>query len=172
MDPRPFVVLAGIAATAWMQGRPARTTRGAAGTTSGTRRTRGWSGSPRARTAPGGRPDLAPDVPDMSREFADVELKARWIETALDAVTDLEPSFWSAYENGISYLTILRRGSPGAVDRAIRLLEKGIRLKPEEASTAASRDGPLHRPEGPGEDDRGTPRRGAPPGFDSSSRRC
>lgn len=75
-------------------------------------------------------------LPDLAKEFSDPKLKARWIDHSLDAITDLEPSFMRVYEFGESYLSILERSSPGAADRAIALVEKGIRTNPESPDLA------------------------------------
>ncbi len=72
-------------------------------------------------------------LPDMSREFSDTKAKARWIHGAIDAITDLEPGFGTVYDFGHSYLLIIGRRDPDAVDRAIKLLEKGHRQNPKSA---------------------------------------
>lgn len=72
-------------------------------------------------------------LPDLAREFADAEAKARWVDHSIDAITDLEPSFMTVYDFGQAYLSILDRSVPGSVDRAIALLEKGIRNNPRES---------------------------------------
>jgi len=70
-------------------------------------------------------------LPDLYRDFADLDAKARWIDGSLEAITNLEPSFMTVYDFGQAYFTTRERTKQGAVDRAIRLLEKGIRLNPE-----------------------------------------
>lgn len=72
-------------------------------------------------------------LPDMSKEFDDPAVKARWIAAALEAVTDLDPHFGTVYDFGQAYLTVIGRSDPGAVDKAIALLEKGHRKNPESA---------------------------------------
>jgi tetratricopeptide (TPR) repeat protein len=132
MDPRLAIVAAGIAAVAWLQG--------AVGEGNSIRRRADFRYTPDPRVirvAAGAHRSTTADLiwlrtlPDLSREFSDTKLKARWIDHSLDAITDLEPEFRRPYYFGADYLTVLARSTPGAVDRAIRLLEKGIRLNPE-----------------------------------------
>jgi hypothetical protein len=74
----------------------------------------------------------------MSKEFRDPATKARWLDHSFDAITDLEPRFDRVYDFGHSYLTIVERAAKGSADRAIRLLEKGIRHDPGSAGLLVS----------------------------------
>lgn len=66
-------------------------------------------------------------LPDMSREFHDTELKERWLWSVLDAVTELEPDWYTPYSYGASYLTVLDQDA----ESAIRLLRKGVAHDPD-----------------------------------------
>ena len=132
MGARLVLVAAGIAAAAWMQGP--------AGDHNAERRRNDFRYTPDPvviRVAAGAHQSTAADLlwlrtlPDMSKEFADPVLKARWIDNALESITDLEPSFMTVYDFGQAYLTYLDRRAKGAADRAIALLEKGIRANPD-----------------------------------------
>jgi len=61
-------------------------------------------------------------MPDFSREFDDLELKERWLNCVFDVVTDLDPSFYTAYSYGSTYLSLINRQA----DSAIELLERGV----------------------------------------------
>ncbi|MCE9638412.1 MAG: hypothetical protein K8T90_22145 [Planctomycetes bacterium] len=131
MDAR-LIVVAGIAAAAWMQGP--------AGAHNEERRRNDFRYTPDPAVvlvAAGAHKSTAADLlwlrtlPDMSKEFADPVLKARWIDNSLESITDLEPSFMTVYDFGQAYLTYLDRRAKGAADRAIALLEKGIRANPD-----------------------------------------
>lgn len=132
MDARGLLVLAGVAVAAWLQGP--------LGESNVERRRNDFRYTPDptvVRLVAGAHRSTTADalwlrtLPDMSREFADPALKARWIHNVLESVTDLEPAFWTAYDFGQAYLTILDRRTPGAADRAVALLEKGIRRNPD-----------------------------------------
>ena len=62
-------------------------------------------------------------LPDFSREFDDLALKERWLNGVFDVVTDLEPSFYTAYSYGSTYLSLINRQA----DSAISLLERGVK---------------------------------------------
>jgi hypothetical protein len=72
-------------------------------------------------------------LPDMSKEFTDPAVKARWIHNSLDAITDLEPTFGTVYVFAEGYLTQLGRVNPASLDRAVALLSKGHRENPKSA---------------------------------------
>ena len=61
-------------------------------------------------------------LPDFARDFEDKRLKERWLGGVLDVVTDLDPTFYTAYSYGSTYLSLVNRQS----DRAIALLERGV----------------------------------------------
>ena len=134
MDPRLLVVLAGVGCAAWLQGP--------AGENNADRRRNDFRYVPDpqlVRVMAGAHRSTTADIiwlralPDMSREFGDTALKARWIDSALTSATDLEPTFMTVYDMGQAYLTHLDRRAKGAADRAIALLEKGIRENPDVA---------------------------------------
>jgi hypothetical protein len=134
MDLRPFVVVAGVAAAAWLQGP--------AGENNAQRRRTDFRYTPDPRVirvAAGAHRSTTADLiwlrtlPDMSREFSDVEHKARWIDNALTSITDLEPTFGTVYDFGQAYLTLLDKRIGGNAERAIALLEKGVRAMPGSA---------------------------------------
>lgn len=62
-------------------------------------------------------------LPDISREFDDLELKRRWLNGVFGVVTDLEPSYYTVYDYGETYLALIDRNA----DDAVQLLDKGIR---------------------------------------------
>lgn len=66
-------------------------------------------------------------LPDLAREFDDVELKKRWLNGVFEVVTDLEPTFLTVYYYGSAYLALLDSNA----DDAVALLERGIRRNPE-----------------------------------------
>lgn len=66
-------------------------------------------------------------MPDLAREFDDLELKKRWLNGVFEVVTELEPTFMTVYFYGSSYLTLLDMNA----EDAVALLERGIRLNPE-----------------------------------------
>jgi hypothetical protein len=134
MDLRPLLALAAFGAVAWMQGP--------AGEHNAQRRRNDfrWSPDPAlVKVAAGAHKSTVADtlwlraLPDMSKEFADPALKSRWMDATFESVTDLEPSFMRVYEFGQAYLTYLDRRAKGSADRAIALLEKGVRANPESA---------------------------------------
>lgn len=134
MDARALLVAAGVALAAWLQGP--------AGENNAERRRNDFRYTPDprlVRVVAGAQRSSVADalwlraLPDMSREFADPALKARWIDGVIGVVTDLEPQFWTVYDFGQSYLTHLDRRATGSADRAIALLEKGIRANPDAA---------------------------------------
>lgn len=133
-DARPLVVVAGIAAIAWLQGT--------AGDANSLRRRSDFRYTPDPRVirvVAGAHRSTTADLlwlrtmPDLGRDFADVELKTRWIDNSLAAITDLEPSFMTVYDFGQAYLTHLDKRTKGAADRAIALLQKGIDKNPDVA---------------------------------------
>ncbi len=61
-------------------------------------------------------------LPDFAREFDDRALKERWLNGVFDVVTDLDPTFYTAYSYGSTYLALINKQA----DSAIALLERGI----------------------------------------------
>jgi hypothetical protein len=130
MDPRAWIVVAGIGCAAALQG-----TVGEANAARGRNDFR-YTPDPRVmKVVAGGHRSTVADIlwlralPDMARQFEDRELKKRWIAGATDVITDLEPGFGTVYDFGGSHLTIVERDA----DEAIKLLEKGIRHNPDSA---------------------------------------
>ncbi len=130
MDPRTFVVLAGIAGAAALQGH--------IGARNAERRTNDFRYTPDPRVmrlvAGGDRSAFADALwlsalPDMAQPFRDRALKKRWIAGATEVITDLEPSFFRVYDWGSAYLYLVDRNP----DEAIKLLEKGIGKNPDSA---------------------------------------
>jgi hypothetical protein len=61
-------------------------------------------------------------LPDFSRQFDDLALKERWLNGVFDVATDLDPTFYTAYAYGSTYLSLINRQA----DSAIALLERGV----------------------------------------------
>lgn len=76
-------------------------------------------------------------LPDMSRQFDDSVLKRRWLDGVLAVVTDLEPSFITAYDYGAAYLSLQSRQLDGR-EAAVALLEKGVRRNPRSVKLMVS----------------------------------
>jgi len=74
------------------------------------------------------RKPLAPDPPSMIA--ADVD-EYRDLYPLLDITTTLDPRFHIAYRFGAVFLAEPYPGGPGRPDLAIRLLEKGLRERPD-----------------------------------------
>jgi tetratricopeptide (TPR) repeat protein len=130
MDPRIFVVIAGIGGAAALQD--------GLGEANAVRRMNDFRYSPDPRVmrvVAGAHRSTTADLvwlralPDMSRQFKDRALKKRWLAAATEAVTDLEPSFGTVYSYGAAHLTLIDRNP----DAAIKLLSKGIEKNPDSA---------------------------------------
>lgn len=130
MDPRLLIVVGGIAGAAALQGP--------IGETNAVRRANDFRYTPdpnvMAVVAGAHKSTLADllwlrALPDMSRPFNDRALKKRWLKGATEVVTDLEPSFGTAYTYGAAHLNIVDRNP----DAAIELLSKGIERNPDAA---------------------------------------
>ena len=68
-------------------------------------------------------------LPDLAREFRDVEHKRRWLKSVFDVVPDLEPQWLMVYSYGNTYLGFLNR----RYDEALSLLERGVCENPQDA---------------------------------------
>ena len=130
MDPRLLIVVGGIAGAAALQGP--------IGETNADRRANDFRYTPDPAVmlvVAGAHKSTLADLlwlralPDMSRPFNDRALKKRWLKGATDVVTDLEPSFGTAYAFGAAHLNIVDRNP----DAAIELLAKGIERNPDSA---------------------------------------
>jgi hypothetical protein len=130
MDPRLLIVVGGVAGAAALQGD--------IGEGNAARRANDFRYTPdphvMAVVAGAHKSTLADllwlrALPDMSRPFNDRALKKRWLKGATDVVTDLEPSFGTAYSYGAAHLNIVDRNP----DAAIELLTKGIERNPDSA---------------------------------------
>ena len=130
MDPRVFIVAAGIAGAASLQGP--------IGESNAVRRANDFRYTPDPavmRVVAGQHRSTMADLlwlralPDMSREFNDRALKKRWIAAATNVITDLEPTFGTVYSYGAAHLNVVDRNP----DEAIALLGKGIEKNPESA---------------------------------------
>jgi tetratricopeptide (TPR) repeat protein len=130
MDPRLLIVVGGIAGAAALQGP--------IGETNADRRANDfrYTPDPAVMTVVAGahKSTLADllwlrALPDMARPFNDRALKKRWLQGATDVVTDLEPSFGTAYSFGAAHLNIVDKNP----DAAIALLTKGIERNPDSA---------------------------------------
>ena len=70
-------------------------------------------------------------LPDVAREFDDVERKERWLRDVVETVTSLDPTFHTPYDYGQNYLTLLdRRIRPGLppsrrAQASVEVLERG-----------------------------------------------
>jgi hypothetical protein len=120
---RPLVVGVALACATLLQGP--------LGEGNGERRRNDFRYTPDARMARlmsvGHRSTLADALwlralPDISREFDDIELKRRWLNGVFGVVTDLEPTYYTVYDYGETYLALIDRNA----DDAVALLDKGI----------------------------------------------
>ena len=122
-DPRLLIVLGAIAGAAWIQGD--------LGDANAVRRQNDFRYTPDGDVARvlslGHRSTIADALwlralPDFAREFDDKPLKERWLNGVFDVVTDLDPTFYTAYQYGSTYLSLINRQA----DSAIALLEQGV----------------------------------------------
>lgn len=122
-DPRLLVVLGALAGAAWVQGD--------LGTANAERRRNDFRYTPDREVARvlsfGHRSTMADALwlralPDFAREFDDKPLKERWLNGVFDVVTDLDPTFYTAYHYGSTYLSLINQQA----DSAIALLERGV----------------------------------------------
>lgn len=135
MDARMLLVVAGMAGVAFLQGP--------LGESNAERRRMAFRYTPDpalVKIAAGAHRSTVADLlwlralPDMSREFHDKELKERWLWSVLNAITELEPDWYTPYSYGSSYLTILNQDA----ESAVKLLTKGIEHDP--TNVALQRD--------------------------------
>ena len=122
-DPRLLVVLGAVAGAAYLQAD--------LGEWNAERRRNDFRYTPDrkvARTLCFGHRSTTADalwlraLPDFAREFDDKALKERWLNGVFDVVTDLDPTFYTAYHYGATYLSLINRKA----DSAIALLERGV----------------------------------------------
>jgi len=130
LDPRLLLVLGAVGGAAWLQGP--------LGEGNASRRANDFRYTPDPRIVKlvaGGDRSVTADamwlqaLPDMARPFNDRALKKRWLGAATEVVTELEPSFGTAYSYGAAHLTLIDKNP----DEAIKLLTKGIERNPDSA---------------------------------------
>ena len=66
-------------------------------------------------------------LPDLSRTFADIDLKRRWLRTSLEIITELEPRFDTVYSFGSSYLSMIGQDPQASIE----MLERGAERNPD-----------------------------------------
>jgi hypothetical protein len=71
-------------------------------------------------------------IGDLSRDFQDPQRKRRWLDSILDTITTLEPTFCTVYSFGATFFTII---APD-LDRAVELLELGVANNPDDLKLA------------------------------------
>ena len=71
-------------------------------------------------------------IGDLSRDFGNTDRKHKWLDTVLDSITRLEPTFSSVYSWGATYLGMIASEK----ERAIALLEKGAAANPDDLKIA------------------------------------
>jgi hypothetical protein len=123
MDARLLVVVGAVGVAAWLQGD--------LGQANAERRRNDFRYTPDrdvARVLSFGHGSTVADslwlraLPDFAREFEDKPLKERWLNGVFDVVTDLDPTFYTAYHYGATYLSLINREA----DSAVALLERGV----------------------------------------------